>query len=61
MRQWEDELIEIDAAVRNRLYILTVAAEKGWRVAGDLAFGMKGNFAKRNSHFIQHKRLNKGV
>lgn len=36
-------MIEVDKALRDRLYVLTVAAEKGWRVAGDLAFGMKGN------------------
>ncbi len=46
LRQWEEELIEIDAAVRSRLYILTVAAEKGWKVTGDLAFGMKGILEK---------------
>ncbi len=40
--KWEQDLIEVDKAVRDRLYVLTVAAEKGWKVASDLAFGLKG-------------------
>ena len=41
-KDWEEALKEIDKVNRDRLFILTVAAEKGWVVAADLAFGMRG-------------------
>jgi hypothetical protein len=43
IEDWVDDVIEIDKIARDRLFVLTVAAERGWRVASDLAFAMKGN------------------
>jgi hypothetical protein len=40
--EWEDRIKVIDKVSRDRLFILTVAAEKGWAVAADLAAGMRG-------------------
>jgi len=39
--EWEELMKESDQASRDRLFVLTVAAEKGWTVASDVAFGMK--------------------
>ncbi len=41
--QWEAIAKKSDQASRDRLLVLTMAAEKGWSVASDLAFRMKGN------------------
>ncbi len=35
---------ESDKASRDRLFVLTVAAEKGWTVAADVAAGMRGAY-----------------
>ncbi len=40
--QWEALVMEVDKAMRDRIFVLTVAAERGWRVASDMAFYMKG-------------------
>lgn len=42
LEEWEDLIMEVDKAMRDRIFILTVAAEKGWKVASDMAFNMKG-------------------
>ncbi len=49
LTKWEKKLLEIDTCTRERLFILTVAAEKGWKVANQLAFRKKGiiNLRKR--------------
>ncbi len=43
LEEWEDTLHEMDSVFRERLFILTIAAEKGWKIAGDVAFRKKGN------------------
>jgi hypothetical protein len=48
LREWEDLLKEADKASRDRLFVLTTAAEKGWSVATDLAAGMRGDLANKN-------------
>ncbi len=40
--EWEERIKVVDKVTRDRLFILTVAAEKGWAVASDLAAGMRG-------------------
>jgi hypothetical protein len=42
LQEWEELLKESDKASRDRLFILTIAAEKGWAVAADVAAGMRG-------------------
>ncbi len=42
VRTWEEKLMKVDKVIRDRLFILTIAAERGWRVATDVAFNMKG-------------------
>ena len=42
MAQWEDQIKVIDKVTRDRLFILTVAAEKGWAVGSDLVARMRG-------------------
>lgn len=39
---------KIDKALRERLFILTVAAEEGWRVASEVAFSKRGNLADKD-------------
>ncbi len=43
IEDWVEDLADVDKVMRDRLFVLTVAAERGWRVASDLAFAMKGN------------------
>ncbi len=43
IEDWVEDVADIDKVLRDRLFVLTVAAERGWRVASDLAFAMKGN------------------
>ncbi len=43
IKEWETLALEIDKVMRNRIFILIVAAERGWRVATDTAFNMKGS------------------
>jgi len=40
--EWEELMKQSDKASRDRLFVLTVAAEMGWAVAGDVAAVMKG-------------------
>ncbi len=40
--EWEDLAKQSDQASRDRLFVLTIAAEKGWSIASDVAFRMKG-------------------
>jgi len=40
---WLKEVKEIDKLLRDRLFVLTVAAELGWHVASDMAFIIKVN------------------
>jgi len=39
---WLKKVKEIDKLLRDRLFVLTVAAELGWRVASDMASNKKG-------------------
>ena len=42
LRVWEESQLEQDEVLRQRLFILTIAAEKGWKIAGEVAFRKKG-------------------
>lgn len=42
LKKWEENLLEMDKLTRERLFILTIAAEKGWKVASQVAFRKKG-------------------
>ena len=44
VKEWEDAVTEIDKTHRDRIFILTIAAEKGWRIASEVAFIKKGTF-----------------
>ena len=57
LQEWEDLMKESDKASRDRLFVLTVAAEKGWSVAADLAAGMRGTSLsiQANSNFLIKK------
>ncbi len=46
--EWEELMKESDQASRDRLFVLTTAAEKGWSVATELAAGMRGDMADKN-------------
>ncbi len=39
---WEDDLHDLDKIFREKLFILCIAAEKGWKIAGEVAFLKKG-------------------
>ncbi len=40
--EWETSMLEQDKVHRERLFILSIAAEKGWRIASEVAFIKKG-------------------
>jgi len=40
--EWIDQLKAVDKTLRERLFIMTIAAEEGWRVASEVAFSKKG-------------------
>lgn len=42
LKRWRNELQKIDTIHRERILTLTVAAECGWKVAGDMVFIKKG-------------------
>jgi len=46
VEDWIDKIKNVDKVLRDRLFILTVAAEEGWRVAGEVAFAKKGRKGK---------------
>ncbi len=46
IEKWAQDLTEIDKAIRDRLFVVTVAAQKGWKVASELSFYMKGIYAE---------------
>lgn len=48
VKEWLVEVKEIDKLLRDRLFVLTVAAELGWRVASDMASHKKGNSADKD-------------
>ncbi len=48
IEKWEKTVFEIDKVLRDRLFLLVIAAEKGWRVASDVAFFAKGDLADKN-------------
>jgi len=41
-------MIAVDEILRQRLFILVIAAERGWRLASRVAFRKKGNFADKD-------------
>lgn len=43
LESWEDSLHDLDKVFRDRLFLLCIAAEKGWRIAGEVAFRKNGN------------------
>jgi hypothetical protein len=54
---WEQNIKAIDKVTRDRLFVLTVAAEKGWPVAIDLVAGMRGThrfFKPKTCIFLPH-------
>jgi len=41
-------MIAVDEVLRERLFILTIAAERGWRLASRVAFRKKGDYADKD-------------
>jgi len=41
-------IIAVDDIFRERLFILTIAAERGWRLASRVAFRKKGDYADKD-------------
>jgi hypothetical protein len=44
LKKWEEFQMEQDEILRQRMFILTIAAEKGWKIASEVAFRKKGVF-----------------
>ncbi len=44
LRSLAKMVMDIDQVARDRLFICTIAAEKGWKTAGAVAFRKKGDF-----------------
>jgi len=42
LKEWRDNLREVDKSMRERMLVMTVAAECGWKVASDMSFIKKG-------------------
>jgi hypothetical protein len=38
---WHSEMLKMDKLLRDRLFILTIAAEGGWKMASEVAFRKK--------------------
>jgi hypothetical protein len=51
VKDWEIYIKRIDQVTRDRLFVLTVAAEKGWIVAADLVSEMRGTNTVYKSNF----------
>ncbi len=49
---WYEDVVDIDKIMCDHLLILTVAAERGWKVTSVLAFAMKG---KGSLHVVGRK------
>lgn len=55
VQDWEETLFKIDKVIRDRLFVLTVAAERGWKVASDVSFNMKGR--ENDANFLKIKNF----
>ena len=55
----EDTMLKIDNGMRERLFICTVAAEKGWSTAAKVAFRKKGQSA--NDLLVKRKSFKTNV
>jgi len=49
VQKWENRVRKMDELHRERLYILTVEANEGWKTAGDVSFGNKGSNRTKTS------------
>lgn len=47
-------LIEIDKALRDRLYVVQVACESGWKLARNLSAVNQGKFTR---HYVSTKQI----
>lgn len=48
LKSWERDLLEMDEILRDRLFLLCIAAEEGWQTAAEVAFRKKGNMADKD-------------
>jgi hypothetical protein len=51
VQDWEILVKRVDKVTRDRLFVLTVAAEKGWAVAADLVAEMRGDYTQYKENF----------
>ena len=61
IRTWEEKLMSVDKVIRDRLFILTIAAERGWRVATDVSFNMKGRFLENYENCQNSENTNGNI
>ncbi len=54
---WHDEMIQLDKLFRDRLFILTIAAEGGWRIASEVAFRKKVHIRAAVARFCRYRCL----
>lgn len=55
LKVWEKQMKKMDTLERERIYILTVAAEEGWKTASELSFSIKGNDADKHLAKVKNK------
>jgi len=48
VRSWAKQINALDDLERDRIFILTIAAEEGWKTAAEVAFTKKGNEADKD-------------
>jgi len=48
IQEWEKLIKLMDDLFRQRIFILTVAAEEGWKIASEVSFSKKGNEADKD-------------
>lgn len=48
VQEWEKVAKKMDDKFRERIFILTIAAEEGWKIASEVAFQKKGNEADKD-------------
>ena len=53
--EWVENLMEMDTAFREKLFILVIAAEEGWQIASEVAFRKTGTLADKDLYKVKEK------
>lgn len=48
VKSWDKQIRKLDELEKERIFILTIAAEEGWKTAAEVAFTKRGNDADKD-------------